>query len=351
MAHLEEKFGLQSMNYEHWTYMWTGNPVCRQLQFTWPIGWVLESQGRVVGALANVPLECELEGRRILTATGRAWVVETEYRGYALALQEQFFTQKRVELFLNTTVNAAATNAFRVFQSSPAPVGAWNQGCFWITNYRGFMSSYLAMKSVPISRPLSHMVSVAPYVKDLARNLRSRRLARKSAVRVCSTIDERFDRLWEALRVKKSHVLMGVRDRETLDWHFKFALQGGRAWILTVGSDRDLVAYAIFVRLDNPKYGLRRVRLVDFQSLDPDPDILLEILARAAEKCRYDGIHMLESAGFADVTRSIITAAAPYKHQFPSWLYFYKAANTELGLKLSEPSVWDPSLFDGDASL
>jgi hypothetical protein len=42
---------------------------------------------------------------------------------------------------------------------------------------------------------------------------------------------------------------------------------------------RRLVAYAIFDRPDNPKYGLRRVRLVDFQSLDGTTALLPTILS------------------------------------------------------------------------
>ena len=60
---------------------------------------------------------------------------------------------------------------------------------------------------------------------------------------------------------------------------------------------------------------------------------------------------MLESIGFRADTHDVIKKLAPYERILPSWLYFYKTRDKSLAERLSDPCVWNPSQFDGDASL
>src|SRR5213594_3423100 len=85
IALLESRFGLgtlESKSYERWVHLWKSNPLYRELEPGWSIGWVLEDENRkIVGSIGNIPLSYELQGRRILAASGRAWVAERLYRG------------------------------------------------------------------------------------------------------------------------------------------------------------------------------------------------------------------------------------------------------------------------------
>ncbi len=60
---------------------------------------------------------------------------------------------------------------------------------------------------------------------------------------------------------------------------------------------------------------------------------------------------MLESIGFRTDKSRVISKIVPYKRKLPSWLYFYKTRDKNLAEMLRDPNVWDPSQFDGDASL
>lgn len=144
---------------------------------------------------------------------------------------------------------------------------------------------------------------------------------------------------------------MGVRNRQALEWHYGYALQQNKAWIVTVDEGSSIRAYAVFLRHDNPRLGLRRMRLVDFQTLDRNPILLESMVYWALERCRNEGIHMLECIGFSADKREVINRIAPHARTLPSWLYYYKTYDASLAKKLSEPNVWDPSQFDGDASL
>jgi hypothetical protein len=351
IAALEAKYGLEVKGYEEWKHLWSDNPVCTEFPERFPIGWILEGQNQaIVGSLGNIPLFYELDGRRLVASVAHAWVAEERYRSYSLMLLEQYFSQKCVDIFLNATVGPLASESFAIFRSLPVPAGAWDRSAFWITDYRRFLEHYLRMKAVRFVQPLSYLLAVAPAIGDLFKHTGSRQ-HRAIELEQCFDIDDRFDRFWDALRNVNSHKLMGLRTREALEWHYKYALKQNKAWIVAARKGLELTAYAIFRRHDNSKFGLRRMRMVDFQTLDGDMTILVSMLSWAVKKCRDNNIDMMECIGFTADKEIAISRAAPYARRLPSWLYFYKVTDKSLAMTLSDPNAWDPSQYDGDASL
>jgi hypothetical protein len=350
IAAVESSQGLRARAAHEWTRLWRENPVYRKLGPGWPIGWVLENNaGRIVGSIGNVPLIYEFRGRQILVSAGRAWSVDPQYRGFALMLMDQYFSQSNVDLFLNTTVNALAAEGFGLFGSSPVPVGNWAASAFWITGYRGFAESALRIKRLPLARLARWPAAGVFYVKD---RFMARKLAAPREIRVewQTGFDERFDEFWNALK-RDNPVFLGVRSREMLEWHFGPALREKRLWILTVSDGAALQAYAVFRRHDERRFGLTRMRLADFQSLRRQPGVLEAILHSALEQCRKQGVHALENVGCDLAKTRIIDECAPYRRTLPAWSYFYRAEDRPLQKALEDPAAWDPSSFDGDASL
>jgi len=227
------------------------------------------------------------------------------------------------------------------------PTGDWENSAFWITNYRGFVNSNLAKKDWP--KVLSYPGSAALAIRD---KLLKRSWPRQShKFRLCTEFDERFTAFWEELHRTYPQRFLPTRSREVLEWHFKSSLAQNRAWVLTYEAGSRILAYAIFHRQDSPDVNLKRIRLIDFQTLDGDSEVLVSALAWALRRCREEGIHMLEALGFRPEKQTVINNLAPHLRQLPSWLYFYKARSPGLEKGLQNPNVWDPSQFDGDASL
>ena len=337
--------------YEEWRHLWTNNPAYLRLRNALPIGWVVERADKeMVGYLGNIPFLYEIGGRRLLVCAAHAWVVDARYRPYALALLNLYFSQKNVDLFLNSTVGPASVESFGVFQSSRVPVGDWDRSVFWITNGPGFLAAWLREKEIPYPKPLSYGLAVG---LALRRALSIRPLSRIGCgqkLQLCRNFDGRFDTFWESLRKNNPNLLLAVRSREMLEWHFRYPLRNNEAWILTAGTD-PIVAYAIFLRQDNPKVGLTRMRLVDYQALDGSTTVLVPMLAWALEKCSREGVHMLECLGLRTEYRRAIAELAPYERKLPCWMFFYKAPDSRLEERLKAPDAWDPAPFDGDASL
>ena len=373
IAALESRFGLTAKPYNEWVHLWQGNPVYRELKTDWPIGWVFEDQdGKIVGSVGNIPLLYELDGRRILVASSRSWVADVEYRSVSLLLLDNLIRQRQVDLFLSNTVGDKAVAAITAYGCSPIPVGIWDEVAYWITNYRGFFESIVAMKNyrltrpfafpswegswtrlkalrARLSKPLSYPLSAAAFLKD--------RLAKTSVregeveVKPCTDFDDRFDSFWEEVKRNNRHVLLAVRTREVLEWHFKYALLGNRLWIVTAVDGPRLVAYAIFEKSVNPRSGFKQVNLVDYLSLEDGTSMLEPLLAWTLRRCRSEGVHVLEHTGRWMEKGEFIETAAPYRRKLGTWSYFYHTNNPELRVLLNSRQVWTPSLFDGDATL
>ena len=351
IAELETRYGLETKTREEWAHLWVNNPVYRQLAKSWPIGWVLEdSNSKIVGYIGNIPLLYELEGKRVLVATTRAWVVDSAYRSYSLLLLDYFFAQKNVDLYLTTSLNREAFEGFRSFEPSAVPVGDWDRSRFWITNYHGFVDSWLRAREMSLAKPLIYPLSVLQFMRN---QLGTKCLHTNGSreLRFCAGFDERFDTFWEELKRKRSWVLLGARTRETLEWHFRYALMRNEAWILCIYEQSRLLAYSIFYRQDNTKLGLKRVRLADFQTIEDDDSLLLAMVSCALDRCRKTGIHMLEIIGIRPEKAQVIAKLAPHRRKLPAWLAFYKANQPQLMESLKETKHWHLSCFDGDISL
>src|SRR5262245_777490 len=352
IAALESRYGLGILadkSYEKWAHLWQGNPAYRERQSDWNIGWVLEAQdGQIVGSMGNIPLHYEFGGKRILAASGRGWVVEPAYRSASLLLLDRVINQGGIDLYLNNTVGSASLAGVEFFQCERVPVGLWDESVGWITTYASFFASVLATKKYPLAKHLSYPVSASFFLKD--RLKRSAVREGDVEVRSCARFDDRFDAFWMDLKTKKPQSLLAARTGEALEWHFKYALLNKRLWIATVVDGSRLAAYAIFERNDNLRLGLRRMRLVDFQSLEEGANLLSPMLAWALRKCTAEGIHTLDNIGRYLDERGFIETAS-YRRKLPAWTFFYRVSDPTLAANLRESRAWDPSLFDGDASL
>jgi amino acid adenylation domain-containing protein len=348
---LESRYGLNPKRYEEWKDLWLGNPLYQQLS-RWPIGWVCESaEGEIVGSVANIPLAYGIEGKPLVAATSRSFVVDTAYRSHSFWLLSRFFGQKDADLFLNTTVNAKAAKLQEAFQALRVPAGVWDRSAFWVTNYRAFTASLMARKGIVGVTGLGYPLSAGLFVRDAIAGKALWRRDRGVQAEFRNHFDERFDVFWDRVSKQRTHQLLATRSRAVLDWHFRHSLASNKAWLLTVSKGDELSAYAILCRQDNPSYELQRMRLIDFQALPGQTELLRPILAQALQRCHDEGLHMLEAMGFSGEKQRVIDSTAPHYRELGAWRYFYKAKDPQLAQRLRDPEVWDACGFDGDASL
>jgi len=349
IAALQKRNGMPAKTQQQWEHLWTDNPVFQRLE-KWPIGWVAENEANeVVGYIGNIPLAFHFGGRELLSCCIHAIIVEPRYRGCAGFLLRRMLRQKTPDFILTNTANSNSAKLNDAFRQPRVPTGHWDRSVYWITEYRGFLAGALKNKGLPavLARPAAALLRL----RDRFIKANHWMTSNQGKVQSCTGFDERFDVFWDTLKRTHPERLMADRSRATLQWHFHHPLADGKAWVATVGNGKELAAYAVFLRQDNTEVGLRRVRMVDFQTLNGDVQLLVPLLAWAVNECQKQGIHMLEAFGFRPEKQRVIETVAPYRRTFPWWWYYYQTVNPSLKTPLQNPDAWDPSQYDGDASL
>lgn len=351
--------GLEARTREEWEHLWINNPVYKRLR-SWPVGWIvtkdLEDGAEIVGFLGNIPVSYHFRGREILASSLHALTLDASHRGHGLLLLNRLLeSAPEVECFVGSTANANSSKVLDRLGVPRAPAGDWENAVFWITNYDGFVNSAISRKGWPGSLAGFASLGLRTYDKLSKVSWPSQ----NHPLQQQENFDERFDVFWQELQQAYPNRFLATRSREVLDWHFKFSLAQNRAWVVTYEIGSRVLAYAIFHRQDYHEINLKRVRLVDYQSLPgfgdapatASDEVLASMLAWGLRECGAQGIHMLEAFGFRPDKQRIIDRLAPHHRKLASWTYFYKATSAALQDALQDPQVWDPSQFDGDASL
>lgn len=345
---LESSHLADSLPTSDWHSLFLDNPLWPRLGGQWPIGWVLENDsGIVVGSLTNFPSLYRFHGKELICANGRSWVVAAEYIGFALWLMDEYYNQGDADLFINTTVGPKGTAAANMY-STRVPVGDWQTIAYWVIGYRGFAQKALAKLGVPLPSALAIPAAAALWMKDALFSKRLPVVPNAVVIEAADDFDQRFDFFWEELLRQNSDRLLGVRNRPALAWHYGISSRRGRLWILTASRNGLLRAWCVLMRPDR-RQGLRRMRLIDYQSLETDADLLPALLEAAFERCAAEDIYVLEHLGCGLPKMHNFDRLAPYRRKLPSWQFYYRAVDPTFASELCKPQVWDPSEFDGDA--
>ena len=348
ISSVQSRNGLVAKPLDEWMHLWSGNPTYQRMG-QWRIGWVAENEdGKIVGYAGHVPLSYDFRGRQVIAACAHGLVIDPVYRGYGVHLLKRHLGDRLTDVVLTSTANL---NSGRLCDAlcSRVPTGNWEEASFWITDHRGFAASTLQSKRWPkwLSLPASTALSLQALVK---KSPPFRTAEGTGEIQACSGFDDRFDAFWETLKTRYPERFLATRSSELLQWHFKYALERGKVWIVTAGNSH-ITAYGIFCRDDNPAIGLKRIRLTDYQTLSEDPDPLIRMLAWSFRRCQEESIHMLEAFGFHPDKQQVVNSLKPYRRRLPFWRYFYRTRDKVLRQQLTDPTVWDPSHFDADSTL
>lgn len=349
IAAVESRHGLKVKSREQWLALWLDNPAYLELG-EWPIGWVIENGGgQIVGSLGNVPTFVYFGGKKYVSAAGRGWAVDVQFRALSVMLLARQL--KQVGADLNVIATPSSTTAALCTQLgwSKMPVGEWNRSQFWVATYAAAAQGYLDAKlPKSISKVLGAILSPPLRLRDWF----ARRQTLKSDYRFdwYPSFDDRFDGLWQELKKQHPYRFLECRDSNTLNWHFKHSLQQQRTWILAASRDSRLVGYAVFERRVIQSLDLERALLIDFHTVVRDPELSRAMIDYALARCRREGIHVLENMG-CWLERLQPVKPAPHNRSLETWCYLYRVTNPELISSIRNGNCWYPTQYDGDASL
>jgi hypothetical protein len=340
---------LEVPSLEGWRHRWIDNPLWQQLGRATPTGWVLETAvGEVVGSVEAIPTRYKFRGSDLVVCAGAAFCVAASYRSYASQLLDEYFNQP-VDLFISNTVGPAATRIYSAYSAKPIPLGEWDTTTYFVTEHTLFAKRALRKQHVPLASWLAHPTGWTLGLKDALCNRALPEPPRDVLIEATDRFDDRFDLFWDELVRENPEKLLGERSRRALSWHFEGAIRNNRLWIFTASKLGRLCGYCI-VRHE-PTPGDRRVSLIDYQTLDPERDLLPAFLGAALQRCAAEGFYVLQNIGVGVPKMRAFDEHAPYRRKLANWVFFYGSSDAALTAELRQPRFWDPSLYDGDASL
>jgi hypothetical protein len=354
IAELKGRYGIVVDPPDNWNRLWWSNPAIARMTSEPAIGWVLESQGRIVGYLGNIHLTYWYGCKPLDAAVGSGLVVEPSYRIFAMRLVKAFFEQKGVDLYLGTTVIEPVLKMSQCFGADLLPQIGCDLVYFWILRPYQFAESIT--KKVQLSEPFAHLSRlVLPFALRADRILRKRKptgFSRRFLVteKNIGEVGEELEAFWVEKRGERTRILAD-RSVRTLRWHFEIpGFQGTVRVIYCYGAEK-LLGYAVVRTNSRDKAGLRRTKVADILASRDDPDVLRALVVAAYARAARDGSDLLE-IGCAPVEVQVAIAGwKPYVRSLPSPQFFYKAADQQVHQALALGSAWYASAYDGDTTL
>jgi hypothetical protein len=342
---------------DQWNRLWQKNPTKPKDQ-SLPMGWVLEHCGNVVGYLGNVQIYYYLGGKRFLAAAARGFAVDSLFRSHTLRLAAAFFSQKNVDLLLNTSANESAAAVFQLCKAEKVPCPDYDKALFWIIRSRQVVSSALRKKS-GCNMALAAIGGILfGWVIYVERFLRRRGPLGNGVgwdiqIIEASSVGTEFDELWQRTLQERPQCILAERSAKSLRWHFGHCVDSDRQEkFICAWTDDKLVGYVVLTRENSEEIGLMRSRIVDLIAENNAPELIDFLLYAAYQQARIDGSHLLEIIGFPLQIRERIMIGRAYTRQLPSWPFWYKAVAPALcNSALRREDAWYASMYDGDASL
>ncbi len=352
---LRSRYGLSSDSLENWERLWRRNPIMDQLREKLAIGWVLESDNKIVGYLGNIPLLYHFGDRLLIAAAASGLVAEPGYRSSSLSLNAAFYRQTSVDLYLTTTAIEPVGRMARAFQCAPLPQPEYESVLFWVLRSHPFAEA--VTQKLGLARPISAIGSAIGSVALASdKILRRRWPSPKTAVLAVTEIGieeigDDFEDLWRQ-KLQETPRLLADRSPATLRWHLDIPGDAGCTRILCCYLNRRLRGYAV-IRHEPPNQvnGLRRSIIVDTLAVEDDPQVLKSLWIAAYRNANDAGSHVFEVLGFPPGIRRICEGWHPYVRRYPSCPFYYKAVSPALQKDLEDGMAWYACPFDGDTSL
>lgn len=354
IADLKGRYGIVVDPPDNWNRLWRDNPALSRIRSEPVIGWVLESQGRIVGYLGNIHLTYWYGCKPLTAAVGSGLVVEPSYRIFAMRLVKAFFEQKGVELYLGTTAIEPVVKMSQCFGADLLPQTGCDLVYFWILRPSQFAASMT--KQMHLTKPFTHLSKVA-FLFALAtdRILRKRRPTGDSrrflvTEKNVSEVGEGLEAFWVEKRREKTR-LFADRSTQTLRWHFEIPGFQGTARMLCCYGAEKLVGYAVVRTNSRGEDGLRRTKLADILASQDDPDVLRSLLVAAYSRAAREGSDIFEIGCAPVEVQRAIAGWKPYVRSLPNPQFFYKATDQQVHQALASGSAWYASAYDGDTTL
>ena len=328
--------------------IWKDFPKIKEFEDT-PIGWVLETdEEKIVGVLLNFFMNYTLNEKIYKAAIGSSWAVDGEYRKGGFALFDRWINQKKIDLIIDGTATERLAKILTAFKFKNVPTKDYDKVMYWILDYPQFIKSALKKKIKIFIGPLNFVAGWILKFYDLIIGRNKIFDSKKNVIEV-KYFNHEFDDFWNKLAKKNKFI--AERTSAMLKWHFESAMNEQKISVLALYYENNLNGYIIIMRADNNNIGLKRMKIIDIQTLSNNEETATALIANAIIYAQKQGVYVLELIGFGQDIRRQAAKMNPYVRKLSHSPFFYKLISKDLKHAFSDKIEWDASLYDGDGSL
>lgn len=253
------------------TWWWDENPAIPRENER---GWVLRSDGEIVGFLGNVPTLLQVLGQATRVHSTTTWRVAHQYRSLSMKLFFKLVELSRDSLLFDTTPADNVVKILQALKFSQLPISSAHRRVIPI-NYENIMRYKLGL-----GWHKNLVGKVVGPLWGLTRILHCRVRAKLGDVRPVARADAEFDTFWE--QTKGLFANTNVRTAEVLNW-FCFGNDNLNKGLWGYYADGELRGYMILRDFELKKSGQRLLTLECLDLwCDPRENEVVEALINAA---------------------------------------------------------------------
>ena len=340
----------------NWKMIWIDNPFYQE---NFPIGWVIESENKILGYIGNIPLIYHFNNKKIRAVAARGFVVDKKARNYSLKLVSYFFSQKNIDLFLITTSNESASNIYSKFGAQPLPLANYKSIFYWITNIKDVLKNILINK-LKIPKTLSNIITFFLYpfcfiILTFAEKYNYKNKKQwNGEIKFLSIndISEEFNDFWIKTKTN-SNMLLADRSLEVLKWHYKNTESiRDNIKVISAYLNNKLVGYA-FINIENlPNSNtFKRIRIIDLITIDDNISIVNTLIFKVIEFAKTQNVHSVMLVGLPEHLKNQVLNTKPLIRKLKYMPFWFMSLKEKISSDLSHKENWYPVHYDGDSNL
>ena len=352
-----KKVGMRGMCKTFWNLLFLSNPTRLKMPVEYPLGWVVEDDGKIVGFGANLIDMYHFNGQDLVCALGTDTAILPEYRGsIGIRLYSRFTKQKNIDFILVTSANLGSEKMLKFFKFSHIPMQDISMEFYFIVSVGKILEEKLFSKypKIPyianaigetILTPTANLL--LKLIKKPPRYLPDKLLYKTITV---NEIDASFDELW--LKCTKSKKLLAYRTKEYLCWKYSFQPADNPVRLICAYKNEELMGYLTLAEILDDSTNLSAINIIDVFIWNDDSQITSNLLYFAHQYAIKNQYDVLSFSRIPEPAKKVFIdqGGTPYRRQTNFNPVLYITEYPQIKDLFSKQNQLHITRYDGDSS-
>ena len=257
---LANKYKINTYEKKEWEEIWKNNPLLKNYNKEWIMGWAMVENNKIVGHIGNIPTQYILNQKKYNGSIINCWVVQEEYRVHSIKLIKEYHSQQDIDFFIATTSSFKTSKILPAFGWKKMPAKDYDKKLNIILNFKNVYGAFLEKKFKRINFIFKQFYGIGNFLLYKKVNF-WKNFNKKTEFEVYNRFDSKFDEFWEKIKIKNKETFLYNRSSIWMNWHLNNNISKNNLSILVQKKDGKIIGYAICIY----KYD-KELKLITFLS-------------------------------------------------------------------------------------